>query len=191
MNLWLSGIRTILPRQLSLSISEEKGRIWDNCWGWRSGLRSVWMWGKAQNFQNLPPSLSPFTYQSVFTPAAPQSLQGKGWREDGRSLLPSIPGTSLVWRLPVTQDRPVELLLGGLGWGGERVPGLQGWRAPSRHLPVGTREKELTLGDSGALPHCEADACQYFSASFSLHLKLTFSKPEKLGNNFEKYESAF
>lgn len=48
--------------------------------------------GKSQNFQNLLPGFSSFTYQYVFTPVASCSLTGKLWREDSHSLLPSVCG---------------------------------------------------------------------------------------------------
>lgn len=51
------------------------------------------LWGKWQNFQNLPPSLSPFICQWLFITAEPCSLWGKGWGGNGHSLLPSVSGT--------------------------------------------------------------------------------------------------
>lgn len=42
---------------------------------------------------------------------------GKGWRDIGHSLLLSIPGTQLVWHLPVTRDLPRDFLVGGMGRG--------------------------------------------------------------------------
>lgn len=64
---------------------------------------------------------------------------GKGWRENGDSLLPSIPGTYLVWRPPVTCTWSSSLK----GWVGEyRVcHSCKGWMEP---VPAGETEQAMS-----------------------------------------------